>query len=199
MQQQLFQQSQEPWTWIKGYLNPRQQSLLLTEAEAYPYERPEVTVYGKAHKIPRTQIWFGDEGVEYKYSGLLVVPTPWPYYANRLRHQLSKDFGFVSNGVLVNRYAGGRDCMGWHADDEDELVPGSDIASVTLGEGRDFVLRHNDTGEKRILHLESGDLLLMHYPMQQTWQHSLPKRLKQEGTRWNFTFRQLIPGFHAGD
>ncbi|MGI2258119.1 alpha-ketoglutarate-dependent dioxygenase AlkB family protein [Shewanella sp. GXUN23E] len=196
-QQLLFASADEPWTWVKGYLSGRQQTLLMEEAETYPYERPEVTVYGKAHRIPRTQIWFGDAGVEYQYSGLLVSPTPWPHYAQRLREQLRRDFGLMSNGVLVNRYAGGRDCMGWHADDEAELLPGSDIASVSLGDGRDFVVRHNRTGQKQTLHLESGDLLLMHFPMQQDWQHALPKRLRQQGTRWNFTFRCLIPGFHS--
>ncbi|MCF1439659.1 MAG: alpha-ketoglutarate-dependent dioxygenase AlkB, partial [Shewanella sp.] len=145
----LIESLDEPWTWIKGYLSAKQQMLLIEEAETYPYERPEVTVYGKGHRIPRTQIWFGDDGVEYQYSGLLVSPAPWPYYARRLKDLLRRDFGLMSNGLLVNRYAGGSDCMGWHADDEVELLPGSDIASVSLGEGRDFVVRHNRTGQKR--------------------------------------------------
>ena len=40
--------------------------------------------------------------------------------------------------------ADGRDHMGEHKDDEEELVKGSPIASLSLGQARDFVFRHQD-------------------------------------------------------
>lgn len=188
--------SDKPWTLIKGYLSSAQQQTLYSEVENYPYERPQITVFGKQHYIPRQQVWFGDLGCSYQYANLRVKPQPWPTQLSILRQALVTDFDLTSNGVLVNRYADGKNSMGWHSDNEPELVDGSDIASISLGAGRDFLLRRKSCNRQYSLHLESGDLLIMHYPMQKHWQHALPKRLKQTQVRWNFTFRQITPYFY---
>ncbi|GIU42606.1 2OG-Fe(II) oxygenase [Shewanella sairae] len=185
-----------PWTLIKGYLNPAQQQALLIESADYPLTRPEVTVFGKSHPIPRSQVWFADKGCDYVYSGLFIEALPWPRYAQKLRIKLEREFSLLSNGVLVNRYANGQESMGWHSDNEKEIEPNSDIASVTLGASREFFIRHKQTKQKVSLMLDSGDLLIMHWPMQQDWEHSLPKRLTVSQPRLNYTFRRLIVGFH---
>ncbi|MCL1058282.1 alpha-ketoglutarate-dependent dioxygenase AlkB [Shewanella gelidimarina] len=185
-----------PYTLIKGYLNEAQQQALLIEARQYPMSQPELVVYGKSHPIPRSQAWFADKGCDYFYSGLFIEALPWPKYADKLRQKLNRDFSLMSNGVLVNCYKDGTESMGWHSDDEKEIASGSDIASVTLGASRDFFLRHKRTKEKIVLTLNSGDLLIMHWPMQAQWEHALPKRLRVSQSRINFTFRQLVPNFH---
>ncbi|MFT5236038.1 MAG: alkylated DNA repair dioxygenase AlkB [Shewanella sp.] len=195
MQQQFLamdEQGGSPFTLIKGYLNPEQQQALLSESYSYPFTRPVVQVFGQSHVIPRSQVWFGDPGCDYVYSGLLVRALIWPKYAQKLRLKLARDFALDSNGVLVNHYDDGTQSMGWHSDDEPEIMSGSDIASLSLGASRDFFLRHKRTHEKVKLTLDSGDLLLMHWPMQQNWQHSLPKRLRLHEPRVNYTFRSLI-------
>ncbi|QLE86420.1 alpha-ketoglutarate-dependent dioxygenase AlkB [Shewanella sp. Scap07] len=184
-----------PITIKKGYLTPKQQALLLREAQDYPYTRPEVEVFGKKHVIPRSQVWFADAGCDTAFSGLMIQAQPWPYYANRLRQQLEKDFALAANGVLINHYANGEQSMGWHSDNEPEFAPNSDIASVSLGASRDFVIRHKDSQYKQVISLAAGDLLIMHWPMQQYWEHALPKRLKVTEARINFTFRQITPNF----
>ncbi|ABZ77737.1 2OG-Fe(II) oxygenase [Shewanella halifaxensis HAW-EB4] len=189
-------ESELPYSLIKGYLNSAQQKALITESVTYPFTRPEVCVYGSQHPIPRSQVWFADKGCDYVYSGLFIHALPWPKYAYKLRQKLAREFGLNSNGVLVNRYADGHESMGWHSDDEKEIEAGSDIASVTLGASRDFFLRHKKTQQKISLCLDSGDLLIMHWPMQADWEHSLPKRLKVTEPRLNLTFRRLIVGFH---
>ncbi|WP_299803841.1 alpha-ketoglutarate-dependent dioxygenase AlkB [uncultured Shewanella sp.] len=185
-----------PYTLVKGYLNHQQQEALINESKQYPFSQPEVQVYGKYHKIPRHQVWFADRGCDYFYSGLLIEARPWPKYAYKLRQKLARDYGLNSNGVLVNQYMDGHDSMGWHSDDEPEIEPASDIASLTLGATRDFFIRHKQTQQKICLQLQSGDLLIMHWPMQKDWEHSLPKRLKVRNARINYTFRRLLVGFH---
>lgn len=185
-----------PYTLIKNYLNLQQQEALLNESLDYGFTRPQVTLFGKSHPIPRSQVWFADKGCDYLYSGLFIQASSWPKYAYKLRVKLANDFGLVANGVLVNRYADGKESMGWHSDDEPEIKPETDIASVTLGAKRDFFIRHKETQQKVNLQLDSGDLLIMHWPMQKEWEHSLPKRLKVTEPRINFTYRCLIVGFH---
>ena len=46
--------------------------------------------------------------------------------------------------ALASPSTDGRDHMGEHKDDEEELVRGSPIASLSLGQARDFVFRHQD-------------------------------------------------------
>jgi hypothetical protein len=41
----------------------------------------------------------------------------------------------------LNRYKGGNDYVGWHADDEKLYGPTPEIASLSLGCDRDFVLK----------------------------------------------------------
>lgn len=186
-----------PITLVRGYLNAEQQLALMTEALTYPLSRPEIQVFGQFHAIPRQQVWFGDLGCDYLYSGLFIRALPWPKYAQKLRDKLARDYGLASNGVLVNRYADGKDCMGAHSDDEPEIARGSHIASISLGATRDFVLKHKHSQTKNCISLHSGDLLIMHWPMQNDWLHRLPKRLKVKEPRWNYTFRQLIVNFHG--
>ena len=45
------------------------------------------------------------------------------------------------NSLLLNRYNGGNDYVGWHSDDEKLYGPTPEIASLTFGCERDFVLK----------------------------------------------------------
>ena len=185
-----------PFTLLRNYLSQHKIDLLIKESKAYEFSSPQIQVYGKLHHIPREQIWYADEGCDMLYSKLLLSSNPWPYYLNRLRHQLNAEFSQHFNGVLVNRYRSGKDGMGWHSDDEQEIRYGTDIASVSLGVARDFVIKHKKTGEKHSFLLRCGDLLIMHSPMQEHWLHSVPKRKKVEDERLNLTFRCIIPNLH---
>ncbi|MDP2562711.1 alpha-ketoglutarate-dependent dioxygenase AlkB [Psychrobium sp. 1_MG-2023] len=185
-----------PVTLIRDYLNPAQQGALKTEAATFAFKQPQIKIRGELRTIACRQVWFGDEGCDYEYSSLLINAQPWPKYANKLKQKLRNDFGLYFNGVLVNQYLNGRQHVGWHDDDEPELIRSATIASISVGASRDFSLRHNNSREVVTIPLHSGDLLLMHSPMQQQWQHCLPKRLKVEESRLNFTFRQLTPFFH---
>ncbi|WP_299493155.1 alpha-ketoglutarate-dependent dioxygenase AlkB [uncultured Shewanella sp.] len=185
-----------PITLVKNYLNAKQIEALINEAQDYPFEKPILTVYGKQHPIPRQQIWFADNGCDYRFSSLFIQAQPWPKYAHKLQSKLQRDFDIKSNGVLVNRYADGDDSMGWHSDNEPEITLYSDIISVSIGASREFIIRHKVNKSQYKIMLNSGDLLIMHWPIQSEWEHALPKRKRVNKLRLNFTFRCLIPDFH---
>ena len=67
------------------------------------------------------------------------------------------------------------------------------IGSVNFGEERDFMLRLNDKSTKISIPLKHGTFLLMSGELQHYWQHSVPKRLKIKGSRFNLTFRVINP------
>lgn len=91
------------------------------------------------------------------------------------------------------------DHMGEHRDDEKDLVQKAPIASLSFGQVRDFIFKHKDSRGKDStrkinpvkLELEHGSALLMEWPTNQFWYHSLPVRKKAPNIRINLTFRNM--------
>ncbi|GCB80354.1 hypothetical protein scyTo_0018087 [Scyliorhinus torazame] len=169
--------------------------------EYFSGEQTKVQVCGKWYDIPRRQVTYGDLGLTYTYSGVTLVPKPWLPVLEKIRDRVTQATGHTFNFVLINRYKDGSDHIGEHRDDEKELEPLSPIASVSFGACRDFVFRHCDTrGRSATRHLEPvklllvhGSLLMLNYPTNVYWYHSLPVRKKVLAPRVNLTFRNVLP------
>ncbi|KAH3888834.1 DNA oxidative demethylase ALKBH2-like [Dreissena polymorpha] len=160
----------------------------------------KVQIYGKWHDIPRKQVAHGDEGLAYSFSNNTVPARPWTPFLSAIRDVISQKTGYNFNFVLINRYKDGQDHMGEHRDDEKDLVFGHPIASLSLGQSRDFLFKHADARGKnatrsietvKIL-LEHGSLLMMKHPTNVFWYHSLPQRKRLMNVRINMTFRMMV-------
>ena len=81
--------------------------------------------------------------------------------------------------------------MGWHSDNEKELIKDGVIASVSLGAERKFSFRHKKTKEKIDMILRNGSLLVMKKQIQTHWMHQLPRSKKIKEQRINLTFRTI--------
>ena len=160
-----------------------------------PWTQQSIRVFGKEHLQPRLSVWMGDPGTDYRYSGRLFAPTPWTPTAAALRARLCQGSGRAFNCLLANLYRDGQDSMGWHSDDEPELGPEPQIASLSLGAARDFRLRPRppQRGPAHSLRLQHGSLLLMEGRTQRHWQHALPRRARCSDARINLTFRWIPP------
>ena len=153
-----------------------------------------VRVYGREHLTPRLTTWEGDEGVSYRYSGLTETASGWPPVLLPVLEHVQSITGRSFNSVLGNYYRDGGDSMGYHCDDETELGPQPWIASLSLGEVRDFVLRPRRGSRKQCakIALPDNSLLLMSPQVQRDFEHALPRRAKVDKGRINLTFRQII-------
>ena len=82
-----------------------------------------------------------------------------------------------------------------HSDDEKELEPQPVIASLSLGEARNFLLRHKTRKDLQPikLPLPAGSLLLMSGDLQRHWRHGINAQRQTCGARINLTFRRIIP------
>lgn len=69
------------------------------------------------------------------------TPRPLPQCLDLLRSLTENVTGCKYNFCLVNYYATGDDSISYHSDDERFLGPNPAIASFTLGESRDFLLK----------------------------------------------------------
>jgi alkylated DNA repair dioxygenase AlkB len=105
--------------------------------------------------------------------------------------------GAFFEGCFLNRYVGGRDQLGWHADDDLGIDHTKPIAIVTLGQGREINWKlQGSKGEDAINRqfLEPGSLLLMPPGMQQTHFHRIPKAvdLPEDHERISLTYKCLL-------
>jgi len=159
------------------------------------WEQHRIRLHGRELNCPRLSAWYGDPRTSYAYSGLTVVARGWSRPLLAIRREVEAVSGYRFNSVLLNLYRNGSDSMGWHSDDERELGCNPIVASVTLGAGRRFKLRHKNKLKARTqfldLDLPHNSLLLMSGPTQHHWRHALPKTRKPVAERINLTFRQV--------
>ncbi|MET3875109.1 alpha-ketoglutarate-dependent dioxygenase AlkB [Chitinophaga sp. OAE865] len=162
--------------------------------ETINWKQESMKMYGKEVLFPRLMAWYGDAATSYSFSGNVFQPEPWTAGLLQIRDRITPISGQVFNSVLLNLYRNGNDSMGWHADDEPELGRHPVIASVNFGAARRFQLRYKSEHQrKHELLLQHGSLLVMKGPLQEYWEHQVPKTTKVSDGRINLTFRFIHP------
>lgn len=157
------------------------------------WREEEVVIWGKRHLQPRLVAWHGDPGTTYRYSGSVLQPCPWTPTLLALRNRVAEMAGASFNSVLLNLYRNEHDNMGWHSDDEPELGAEPTIASISLGEAREFRLKHRTRKDLPLscMNLTDGSVLIMSGPTQRHWRHCLKRETATLGERINLTFREI--------
>ncbi|MDH3218224.1 MAG: alpha-ketoglutarate-dependent dioxygenase AlkB [Gammaproteobacteria bacterium] len=180
--------------WQQADLGLAYDRLLQQLIEETDWRQERITVYGKPYLQPRLSSWYGD--FAYSYSGIRLEPSPWTPTLQQIRKRVEALTRLRFNSVLLNYYRDEHDGMGMHSDDEPELGPRPAIASISLGEERDFILRHRQRKHPGTvkLPLPSGSLLLMQGDTQRYWRHGINKLRRRCGPRVNLTFRRIIAG-----
>jgi alkylated DNA repair dioxygenase AlkB len=153
-----------------------------------PVDDQYIKIFNKMTKIPRKQQTYG---ISYCFSGVcfdaLPIPDiikPFLDYANKIEQ------GFF-NMALVNWYNDGDDYIGFHSDDESQLINNSPIYCFSYGCQRDFILKSKYLKDEKLkLTLENNSLVIMGGTCQKTHQHSIPKR-KNKTRRISITLRQF--------
>ena len=160
--------------------------------EEITWKQEPIRIFGKWRMQPRLTALYGNPRIPYTYSRLEMRANPFTPTLAEIRERLMAFCGEEFTHVLLNLYRDGRDSMGWHRDNEPSLGPLPLIASVSLGDTREFQLRHYAGKKPKIkLPLTHGSLLLMKGSTQTHWEHQIPKTAKQVGERINLTFRVI--------
>ena len=156
------------------------------------WKQDHIKLYGKVIPLPRLTSWYGDPGMNYTYSGIPCEPNPWNKGLSWLKEKAEALADHQFNSALLNWYRDGSDTLSWHADDEKELGKNPTIASVSLGETRDFILRKKDDHSCKLkFALSHGSILIMKGELQEHWEHSVPARKRITKSRINITFRTI--------
>ena len=155
------------------------------------WENERVVMFGKEIITKRKVAFYSDPSIAYTYSSKTKIGLPWKdplFILKNIVESLTKQ---TYNACLLNLYHNGEEAMGWHSDNEKEIVVNSSIASLSIGASRKFSFKHKVTKETISIQLENGSLLEMKGTIQTHWLHTLPKSKKITESRINLTFRQM--------
>lgn len=196
MLQKLFDDSEqlmlpeELMDYSPGFLEQTEADDLLNFLLAnVPWQQARVIMYEREMLTPRLSAWYGPRPVR-KHDKRIALP--WLDPLIKVKEKVEVITGMNFDGVLLNYYRDGNDSVAWHSDKD--TVPGlkTEIASLSLGQARDFDFRFKDNHRQRYsVLLEHGSLLLMKGDLQRFWEHRIAKsRLALKG-RINLTFRKI--------
>ena len=171
-----------------------------------PEQRDTITVFGKKSVIPRWQQTYGIEN--YKYSGksftCKATPNIFQKYMDWINEYDTSDDKY--NMLLVNWYSDGSDCIGEHRDNEKQLIPNSDVVTISLGGERIFRTKYKPVNQadtqnsnetqhvvmKRDFPTLNNSFMIMGGCFQNEYTHQIPRTKKQIGPRISITMRKFM-------
>jgi len=166
-------------------------SLYCNFIENLDWESEEVILFNKKFIMERKTCFYGNPGIAYNYSGKKRISKEWPEALLQLKKDVEEKLQCKFNFALLNLYDNGNIALGYHSDNEKDLIKESIIAGISLGTVRDILFKHKITKEVRKINLESGSMIVMKGNTQKNWKHSVPKRTLIKTPRISITFRQI--------
>ena len=155
------------------------------------WENERVIMFGKEIVTKRKVAFFSDPSISYRYASKTKIGLPWTSTLLIIKIIVESITKESYNACLLNLYHNGEESMGWHSDNEKEIIANSSIASLSLGANRKFSFKHKVSKETVSIELEDGSLLEMKGSVQTHWWHALLKSKKVTAARINLTFRQM--------
>ena len=155
-----------------------------------PQEECKMVAHGKVMVMARRIQSYGHN---YNFSGQQTKSKPFipiiQYYVDLANSLDDSDDKY--NMALVNWYENGEEYIGYHSDDERQLVPGSPICCFSFGAERDFLIKSIHYGDLKKYRLENNSLMIMGGNFQKEYKHSIPKRKKVLDSRISITLRKF--------
>lgn len=172
----------------ENFLNSEEANRLRNHLlQTVPWEQRTQKMYDKMVITPRLTAWYGDDRSYGSTDNNL-----WTHELRSLKERIEKEFGYQFNGVLLNLYRDQNDSVAWHRDKESRYGKRPVIASISLGQTRNFDFRKKDHHQSKYsLPLPNGSLLIMKGDLQENWEHRIAKSAVLMKERINLTFRLL--------
>lgn len=192
--------SQEFYEFPKDLLEYRENFLSREEADLLKnkllqtvlWEQRTQKMYDKEVLTPRLTVWYGDVKSYESADNNTTKRNEWTPELYALKERIEKEFGYRFNGVLLNLYRNNNDSVAWHRDKESRYGKRPVIASISLGQTRNFDFRKKDYHQSKYsLPLPHGSLLIMKGDLQENWEHRIAKSATPMKERIKLTFRLI--------
>ena len=125
----------------------------------------------------RSVCYFGS--FPYSYGSITHQARPLPnsecYLSCILQHVSTVLPDYEFNSVLITKYKNGSDFIGFHSDNEPEIVPTSKILTLSFGGTRLIEFKSTENfGPHQAVFVHHGDAFSMTRKSQNSFQHSIP-------------------------
>lgn len=159
----------------------------------------KVKIQGRLISIPRKQaVYSKHPNLKYRFTGISLAADDESLCPSieKLRKYLENETKLDFNFVLVNYYQDGSKYIGYHRDDEKDLIKNHTIACISIGQERRFQMRYvQDRTIIQTYNLKDNSILLINPGVNAEWEHAIAKetsKSKQYLPRVSFTFRQFV-------
>jgi len=184
--------------YVAAFLNEEERTKTLERCEDEISYVPRDQLMYRGNKLCRDQQFYGDIAEDgshghYGYPGFRDDTRVhiWTPTLRFLRDDVALTIRQRLNHCVVNKYLGGSDRIGFHADRSDDFEPGTSVATVSLGSARTFCLKKNDGSQLVTLAIQPGSLFVMGWRTNQEWQHSIRRTQRPVGMRISITLRHI--------
>ncbi len=153
----------------------------------HPEQYHTVKIHGKEIPTPR---WQQAYGANYRYTGsqnnALPISDELKIYLQWCQEQIDPRL----NALLLNWYdAQKAHYIGAHRDDTRDLIEGSPIVTISLGEARVFRFRPWKQKGYQDIPLEHGSVIIIPWETNLRWTHEVPHFKKYRAKRISITLR----------
>ena len=155
--------------------------------DLHPENYHIVNIMGRDIPTPR---WQQAYGRNYRYTGAEQNALPIPDELRPFMDWAQENINPGLNGLLLNWYDGQRKhYIGAHRDDTRDLVSGSPIVTISLGEERIFRMRPYKQKGKVDIPMPHGSVIVVPATTNSKWTHEVPHFAKNTGRRISITLR----------
>ena len=152
---------------------------------------PEIIIYGKVAHQRRSIGFYSDISKGYNYSSTITPAKKMHKCLNKLLSYINDKFECEYNGILINKYMGGEECIGKHSDDERGLDDRVGVIALSYGAVRKFRVRDKNTNKIIIdIPTDPNKIIQMYGNFQKEFTHEIPVEKKIKEVRYSFTFRK---------
>jgi len=151
-------------------------------------ERPEIIVFGKVRRQQRYVGFFSNTSCGYHYSNKLMKSISMTDALSELLQTVNQLFVTDYNGILVNKYMDGNDCIGAHSDDESGLDM-SGVIAISYGAERTFRIR-SKSDNKIIVDIPTKNcgIIQMGGDFQKLYKHEIPVQKRSKNRVYPLPF-----------
>ncbi|CAH0194921.1 alpha-ketoglutarate-dependent dioxygenase AlkB [Chryseobacterium sp. Bi04] len=191
--EELYEFPKDLLEYRENFLSKEEADLLKDQLlQTASWEQRTQKMYDKMVLTPRLTAWYGDAQSYDSADNNTAKRNEWTPELYALKKRIEKEFGYQFNGVLLNFYRDNNDSVAWHRDKESRYGKRPVIASISLGQTRNFDFRKKDHHQSKYsLPLPNGSLLIMKGDLQENWEHRIAKSTIRMKERINLTFRLI--------
>ncbi|MCI4667568.1 MAG: alpha-ketoglutarate-dependent dioxygenase AlkB [Bacteroidia bacterium] len=160
--------------------------------EMHPEDFHPMKIHGRIVLSPR---WQQAYGANYRYTGSVNNALPISEKLRPFLEWSQENIDDRLNGILLNWYDGAsKHYIGAHRDDNRDLMNGSPIVTISMGEERILRMRpYKEKGYRDFL-LDPGSVVIIPEKTNLHWTHEVPHFARYKGRRISITLRAFEGG-----